>query len=73
MKRFGAWLLPGLAISASISLATGALAYNWRNPHLTEIQVLQALPEWWATCWPLGIGLLAVYGVWSLCITESRP
>lgn len=71
--RLTAWILPGFAVSASVSLAMGAFAYNWRHPDLTEMQVLQAFPEWWASYWPLGLGLMLIYVARSLWIPRLRP
>jgi hypothetical protein len=65
VRRFAAWLFPGLAVAACVSLGAGAFVFGWRNPELTEMQVLQRAGEWWSSCWPLAVGLVAIYAARS--------
>lgn len=67
-RRLAAWLTPGLVVSAASALAMGAFQYHWNRPEMSEMQVLQAFPDWWSSRWDLAAVMMSVYVIRSLWV-----
>lgn len=62
----------GGAVVALAWTAATLLMFNWQNPELTEIQVLQALPGWDWRGWAPPFVVAAVYVVVAFVVKWRR-